>query len=371
MYNIGVYQICKNENSTISRWYNCVKDEQDGIFVTDTGSTDGTYEKFLELQLTDKKLHVQQILVTPWRFDVQRNISLDFVPQTYDIMLCLDLDETISKGWRLEIEKQWEPELCELFYPYISSWIDDQCTVPKISMYNFKIHTRYNCEWSQPVHEIIRFNDERPSKNPQSSYTTHKSKWIDSIKSYHYQSKVNDRSVYLQLLKLAITEQPENTRNYYLLQREYLNMNNWEDCIQASVNYLEKSYNLKKLSGTDERQIRQLVMQYIQESIKIINIKNNVEDTREQAHWLLKQVAEDPDRRENWVFLSEQYSWTYDYPLMYQCQVKQISITNKLLSGEILDNLWGDYPQSLQDFQQKKLLISELSKNLSLQDLGT
>ena len=82
---ICVYAICKNEEKHVKRWVESMK-EADEIYVLDTGSTDNTVEKLKKLGV-----NVQIEIVTPWRFDVARNKSLDLVP--------LDVDMHIGKNW--------------------------------------------------------------------------------------------------------------------------------------------------------------------------------------------------------------------------------------------------------------------------------
>ena len=54
-----------------------------------------------------KKLGVKvaKTKITPWRFDVARNKSLNLVPKDYDICVCTDLDEVFEKGWRKKLEE--------------------------------------------------------------------------------------------------------------------------------------------------------------------------------------------------------------------------------------------------------------------------
>jgi glycosyltransferase involved in cell wall biosynthesis len=92
-YKVCVYAICKNEEQFVDKWYESVK-EVDKIYVLDTGSTDNTM-KLLE---SKDKVVVKQQVITPWRFDVARNLSLDMVPQDTDICVCIDFDEILSKG---------------------------------------------------------------------------------------------------------------------------------------------------------------------------------------------------------------------------------------------------------------------------------
>ena len=72
-YRVYVYAICKNERAFAARWMQSMR-EADGVYVLDTGSTDGTPEALTELgaQVTCEE-------ITPWRFDTARNRSLELV----------------------------------------------------------------------------------------------------------------------------------------------------------------------------------------------------------------------------------------------------------------------------------------------------
>lgn len=47
-YRVYVYAICKNERAFATRWMQSMR-EADGVYVLDTGSTDGTPEALTEL----------------------------------------------------------------------------------------------------------------------------------------------------------------------------------------------------------------------------------------------------------------------------------------------------------------------------------
>ena len=69
-----VYAICKNEALFAERFMaSCA--EADGVYVLDTGSTDGTPELLSALGAT-----VQVAKIDPWRFDAARNASLALLP---------------------------------------------------------------------------------------------------------------------------------------------------------------------------------------------------------------------------------------------------------------------------------------------------
>ena len=69
--------------------------EADYICVLDTGSID----KSVEL-LKENNVHVESMIIDPWRFDTARNKSLELIPKDTDICVCTDLDEVFLPGWR-------------------------------------------------------------------------------------------------------------------------------------------------------------------------------------------------------------------------------------------------------------------------------
>ena len=97
---ICVYAISKNEEKFVKRWYESMK-EADEIYVLDTGSTDNTVDELKKLGVNVKKE-----IISPWRFDVARNKSLELVPLDADVCICTDLDEVFVKGWRKEIDRK-------------------------------------------------------------------------------------------------------------------------------------------------------------------------------------------------------------------------------------------------------------------------
>lgn len=81
--------------------------EADYIVVLDTGSTDGTYERFQELAKKDSRIIVKQQVFSPWRFDLPRNIAMSLVPEDANILLSTDLDELLEPGWYKDLTTNW------------------------------------------------------------------------------------------------------------------------------------------------------------------------------------------------------------------------------------------------------------------------
>lgn len=228
-YKVAVYAIAKNESKFVDRWYNSVK-EADEIYVLDTGSTDDTFEK-----LQNHNIHVIKKEITPWRFDVARNISLNMIPNNIDICVCLDLDEIIKSGWRKKLERIWQEDATRLRYIY--NWSLDNFDNPIISFYGEKIHSRKNFKWVNAVHEILKCD------------VNEKFITTNDIVINHYPDNNKSRSSYLPLLELSVKEDPNNDRNMHYLGREYMYYKKYQEAIDT----LERHLKLKSATWKDER----------------------------------------------------------------------------------------------------------------------
>ena len=226
---ICVYAICKNEEKFIERWYESVK-EADGIYVLDTGSTDNSVNLLKSLGVV-----VRQEIISPWRFDIARNKSLEMIPDDFDICICLDLDEVLEKGWSKTIKSLWKDGLTRLRYVY--NWSLDKNNQPIISFYGEKIHKRKGFTWVNPVHEILKYKGEE------------KYLYTDKVIVNHYPDSKKSRSSYLPLLELAVREDPHNDRNMHYLGREYMYYGKYEDAIST----LERHLSLESATWKDER----------------------------------------------------------------------------------------------------------------------
>ncbi len=227
---ICVYAISKNEEKHVKRWVNSMK-EADEIYVLDTGSTDNTVSLLQELGV-----HVTQKIISPWRFDVARNLSLDLLPHDTDICVCTDLDEVFTPGWRKTLESSWTKEATIASYNYI--WSFDENNNPAVNFNIEKIHTRNNYIWHHPVHEVLKLIG--PSE--------HKI-LIPEITISHYPDKEKSRASYLPLLELSVQEEPEDDRNTHYLGREYMYYSRWDEAIST----LKKHLKLKTATWKDER----------------------------------------------------------------------------------------------------------------------
>ena len=280
-YKIVVYAICKDEEENIEMWYSSMK-EADEIIVLDTGSADNS----IKLLKKYPKIKLYQENIIPWRFDVARNLSLSYVPKDTDICVCTDLDERFEKGWRKELEENWDSNTTRVKYTY--NWSFTANNKPGTTFYLNKIHTRNNYKWINPVHEVLQCSKKESET------------LISSIILNHYQKPKKERENYLNLLELSIKENPLDDRNTHYLGREYMYYKKWDKCIEI----LHKHLKLQTSTWKDERSAS---MRYI--AYSYYN-KNYIE---ESIMWYKKAISEAPYLREPYFDLGYLYYKIKDY----------------------------------------------------------
>ncbi len=267
-YKVVVYAISKNESSFVERWYNSMK-EADEIYVLDTGSTDDTVSKLKSLEV-----HVEAKEISPWRFDVARNESLNLVPIDTDICVCTDLDEIFTPGWREKLEASWND--CNRLR-YLYNWSLDENDKPLVSFLYEKIHDRTHYKWIYPVHEVLSCSLDNEEVNVNKSIVLN-----------HYPDSKKSRSSYLPLLELSVKENPENDRNLHYLGREYMYYGKWNECIDTLI----KHVNLDSSTWANERSAS---MRYISRAYV------NLGRLDEASYWLDRAIEECPNTREAYV----------------------------------------------------------------------
>lgn len=143
---IAVYTIALNEEKFVERWYESAKDA-DYLLIADTGSTDKT-------KRIAKKLGIKviDISIKPWRFDDARNAALAALPSDIDYCVSMDMDETLSDGWRECLEKMTGDRIT---YRFNVSYKDEEEKHPEESFINNRIHKRHGFRWKYLMHEAI------------------------------------------------------------------------------------------------------------------------------------------------------------------------------------------------------------------------
>ncbi len=315
-YKICVYAICKNEEQFVEKWVKSMN-EADKIIVLDTGSTDKTVSK-----LKSAGVDVYEEKITPWRFDVARNRSLEFVPEDIDICVCVDLDERFEPGWREILEKAWKRDTKRAQYRY--TWNFNPDGTEGVVFWIDKIHARHGFHWEHPVHEVLVYTGTEPCNTV----------YAEGIQLNHYADITKSRAQYLPLLELSIKEAPDDDRNMHYLGREYMFRGEWDKCIDTLKHHL----SMPKAQWKDERcaSMRYIAKSYLQ--------KGNREEAKK---WYYKSIAEAPYLREPYMDLAnmmyEDKNW---YGVIYftQCALK---IEERPRTYICEAGAWGSNPYDL------------------------
>lgn len=232
---LAIYTICKNEIQEVDEWIKSMW-EADYICVLDTGSTDDTYERLLAWQqLYPEKLFVKQEIINPWRFDVARNRSMELIPEDTVICMSTDLDERLVPGWSDDIRFNWNSKVGRMIYKY--AWSHNLDGSPARIFWYDKIHSYGKWFWKYPVHEALM-----PLTNEDYQVVA-----LDEniVYLHHYPKHKENRTSYIDLLKIRVEEDPTDFTSWQYLTHEYYYMGFFEECIDTALNVIIP--NLDKL----------------------------------------------------------------------------------------------------------------------------
>lgn len=202
---VAVYGITKNEEKFLER---CLKscEEADVIVFGDTGSTDRTREILHDYCTTSVDLRVK-----PWRFDQARNTVLTFIPRDVDVCISLDGDEVLVPGWRDRLEYAFDPQVDRYNHRFKTVWNWEGAGDNVSDHWHERIHARNRYLWRSPVHEYLKKCTEGPEVV----------EWLDNSDfMVQLPDLSKDRSSYLDLMRLAIVEEPDQWKIFYFLQQE-------------------------------------------------------------------------------------------------------------------------------------------------------
>lgn len=321
---VCVYAICKNESEFVDSWMESMN-EADQIIVTDTGSIDDTVER---LRAHGAIVYVEK--VSPWRFDVARNISLNHVPEDVDICVCTDLDERFEAGWRDALEKAWlthqsnyDGEIAKTGR-YLYNWSLKPDGSPDVQFYYFKVHERHGFRWKCPVHEYVEYVGAAPLEIV----------YIDGMVLNHYPDVTKSRSSYLPLLETAVEEAPEDNRMRYYLGREYMYQGQWQKSIDTLISYLE----MPRARWNEERCA---AMRWIAKSYYKMN------HTKEAYCWYFRAIAEAPHMRDPYVEFAKMNYEIGDWPMTYYLANEALKIKDKSRTFVNMGYSWDYTPNDL------------------------
>lgn len=329
-YKVCVYTICKNEEQFVDRWVDSMQ-EADMIIVCDTGSTDESVKK-----LKARGVIVYNIIVDPWRFDVARNISLDFVPSDFDICVCTDLDEVFEAGWRQKMENEWTPQTTRLRCMFTWSFNEDGSR--GTTYWYDKIHSRHGYRWIRPIHESPEYFGDEQESIVQAA----------DVQLNHFPDKSKSRGGYLQLLELSKKENPQDNNTVFWLGREYMFYGQYDNCI----NTLKEHLLLPTATWEEQRCAS---MRYISKSFLYKG------ENCEAKKWLYRAIAEYPNVREPFVEMARLGYKLKNWPLVYLMVEEALKINERPASYLSEDFCWNETIYDLGTFAYYQLGLYEKS----------
>lgn len=302
---IAVYAISKNEAAFVDAFTQSAADA-DYIIIGDTGSTDNTAALARAAGAT-----VYDISIRPWRFDLARNAVLSLVPADVDVCISLDLDEKLAPGWRAEIERLWTPDVTtRLRYKF--DWGQG------ITFHYEKIHHKSGYHWHHPCHEYPRA-DPRTRENLAIS---------DMVLVTHHPDPTKSRGQYMDLLEVAVTEDPACPRNAFYYARELTFNSRWDEAIVALDRYMKLPAHL-----WDNE------VSYAMRLMGQAHGKLGRPD--EEMKWLRKACAETPNSREPWFALAAACNVRNDWAEMFGATSRALAITRRELVYTCDPTTWG------------------------------
>lgn len=307
---IAVYAISKNEEQFVERFCQSAKDA-DYVVIADTGSTDNTVELARQ-----QGAQVHQIAIKPWRFDRARDAALALVPGDATICISLDLDEVLEPGWREEIERVWTEQTTRLRYKF--DWGQG------IAFYYEKIHHRTGYHWHHPCHEY-------PVPDAR---TTEVWAHTDMLLVTHHPDNSKSRGQYLDLLLLAVTEDPDCPRNAFYYARELSFYGRWQEAIDACHKYLA----LPRATWINERCYAYRVIAQCWEALG---------DLAQATKFARLACAEAPGTREPWVCLANLCYKQHQWAECYSSCVNALQITDRALVYTMDPKVWQETPHDL------------------------
>ena len=208
---IAVYAICKDEIQSVANYIACFS-KADYLCILDTGSTDGTWEYLQKAKSLYPNLIIEQQIISPWRYDSARNISLKLIPEDTTILFMADLDEIIKEdNWPFLIKAKWNPFFKRGSYTY-NRRVDPQTDAVIQSFTEYRIHSK-DWHYKGIVHEqLCDITNSREIMTEECISVP--------ISVWHYPTK-EDKSIYIELCEKGVEEEPFNWIMHLQLAIEY------------------------------------------------------------------------------------------------------------------------------------------------------
>jgi glycosyltransferase involved in cell wall biosynthesis len=232
----AAYTICKNELQYVEKWLYYTKNFTYRV-ILDTGSTDGTWEKFQEAAKTDPNLIVEQKIFTPWLFNVARNYNLDMIPSDVEWCLSPDLDEYFSINVLAEMKKTIEakPTVTNISCDRLDLYTENVRVGPPNFLGTNKIHRRHDYIWAQPIYEHLWFKH----KDRYEVEIYNENVYLIHDQDFKKQSRPE---LYIKMLKDEYETNPTNCWTLWYLLAHYYKIEDLENYVKCGIMFINHTH---------------------------------------------------------------------------------------------------------------------------------
>lgn len=214
MKSIAISIICKNEIQHVERIIEETR-RADHIYILDTGSTDGTFEKLKE-NIYKKNLSdiftLQQKHFSTYDFSLFRNEAKKMISEEHDYIFYLDMDESIGLDWRKILAEYLDENSAKIIILRLELPEGYITKLPRIFINKPGF-------WERPLHENFEFEN--------SNYRIQAPLLAENFIVRHFKSNSYEKNKkYSEIIINNLNSDPENFlyfffENIYAIEKNY------------------------------------------------------------------------------------------------------------------------------------------------------
>jgi len=309
MPSISLCMIVKNEEETIERVLESIKDAMDEIIIVDTGSTDNTKEI--------AKKYTQKIYDYEWtdNFSDARNYSFEMA--TSDYIMWLDADDIVPKDTLHRIMKLKQNMSADTYMLKYSISND-----PNNTFVYYRERILRNCteaKWHGVVHECIT--------------PFGKIEWLD-IKIEHKKIKTGDKNRNLKIYRKILKQRVLEPREQYYYSRELYDHGYYKSSIKA----------FKKFIRDGKGWIENVIDSYYMIGLSYIALN----DTYNAKHYLTASLLQCSPRSNIACAIADCYYMENNYNMAIEWYILALHCNKLPNSGAFVQNIYSNYYPYLQ-----------------------
>lgn len=335
---IAIYTIVKNEEQNIRTYLDNIKDA-DGIFILDTGSSDSTIDI-----LKNSKAVFNQKIYDNFKFDEALNDAISYVPDDFDILINLDLDERLKSNWRSIITSLVSEKFnFILFHSYVNDWYDEFKTKPK-TLYNCsKVHSKKGVKWIYSAFSQLVSSD---SNTLELMYK--------DVLIYNYQQKKEIKNILYMDLILKSMKDSKIAEYHFFYAKLLFEEKKYIDAIKEWALFLNKTEMFTQKHNSTA-QMRSLAL------INMAKASNmSLKDYDFELQLLLMASGESPYFREVWCYLAQAWINIENGIQAIACIKTAEKITDRYLS--LINEEWCWREEELNKLFKKAIQIENENK---------